>query len=100
MPNLGFAGSDSAHPIRLVRSDCDGWAQPCEPTTTGGRPGVSNDFETVPEPDDLESERPDPEEPGTWLHEQRTDPEIDDLDWADQHAPVEDPLCEEDATGR
>jgi hypothetical protein len=61
---------------------------------------VSNDFETVPEPDDLESERPDPEEPGTWLHEQRTDPEIDDLDWADQHAPVEDPLCEEDATGR
>jgi hypothetical protein len=59
---------------------------------------VSSDFETAREPEDFDSERPDPEEPATWQHrEQRSDVEVDDLDWADQHATVEDPLSEEEA---
>ena len=61
---------------------------------------VSNDFEISREPDGFESERPDPEEPATWLHEeQRSDAEVDDLDWVDQHATVEDPLPEDEAPG-
>ena len=59
---------------------------------------MSNDFETAREPEDFDSERPDPEEPATWQRgEQRSDVEFDDLDWADQHATVEDPLAEEEA---
>jgi hypothetical protein len=61
---------------------------------------VSDDFETVREPDDFESERPDPEEPQTWQHAgQRVDMEIDELDWADQHSAVEAPLPEDEAVG-
>jgi hypothetical protein len=59
---------------------------------------VSNDFETVFEFDDLESDQPDAEEPSTWQHAQdRPDAEIDALDWADQHSIVDDSLFDEDA---
>ena len=59
---------------------------------------MSNDFEVVREFDDFESDQPDPEEPSTWQHAQeRSDAEIDALDWAEQHSTVEDPLSEEDA---
>jgi hypothetical protein len=61
---------------------------------------VSSDFESVHESDDFESERPDPEEPSTFQHpDERSDAEVDVLDWADQHAMVEDPSVEEDAPG-
>ena len=61
---------------------------------------MSNDFETSSEPDDFESERPDPEEPETWQHEAPRDGETEQLDWADQHSTVEAPLSEEDSPER
>jgi hypothetical protein len=60
---------------------------------------VSNDFETSPEPDDYKPERPDPEEPETWLDEESRDAETHELDWADQHSTVEVPLSEEESPG-
>ena len=58
---------------------------------------MSNDFEVGREHDVVESDRPDPEEPSTWLvAEVRPDAEVDDVDWTDQHSAVEDLLSEED----
>ena len=58
---------------------------------------MNKDFETVREPEELEADRPDPEEPATWQRaEARPDAEIDDLDWADQHSIVGDPTLEDD----
>ena len=61
---------------------------------------MSSDFETSPEPDDFEPERPDPEEPETWQHDAPRDAETEELDWADQHSTVEAPLHEEESPGR
>lgn len=59
---------------------------------------MNKDFETLRESDEFDADRPDPEEPSTRQHaEQRSHTEIDDLDWADQHPIVEDPMLEENA---
>jgi hypothetical protein len=52
---------------------------------------MTNDFETSPEPDEVEPEHPDPEEPETWQRAEQRDAETDELDWADQHSAVEAP---------
>ena len=58
---------------------------------------MKDDFDSVLEPDEIDSDRPDPEEPSTWPRaKQRADLEIDDLDWRDQHSAVEDASTEDE----
>jgi len=59
---------------------------------------VSNVFLHVNEPDELKPDQPDPEEPSTWQHAaDRSDADVDALDWADQQSMVDDSLFDEDA---